>query len=138
MNILVVEDDRFMRGMLFQMMNHIGKHDVSFVTNGHNAVSLLGDPSHGFDLVFIDLHMPRLTGDKVIQIVQDIVHTNFVVVTGHPQAFQNPPKHVQFIRKPFDYNVIEGIIAETEKKLKAKKAGGKTVAPELSQSGTKL
>lgn len=121
MNILVVEDDRFLRGMLFQMMNHIGKHDVSFVTNGHNALSLLADPSHGFDLVFIDLHMPRMTGDKVIRIVQEIVDTNFVVVTGHPDAVQNPPRHVRVVPKPFDFNVIESIIRDTEQEIRARK-----------------
>ena len=118
MNILVVEDDRFLRGMLFQMINNIGHHEVSFLTNGHNALSLLADPQHGFHLVFIDLRMPRLNGDRVIDIIKDIAEVNFVMLTGHPQDYSRPPKHIKIIKKPFDYKVIENIIHQTEKSLK--------------------
>ncbi len=121
MNILIVDDDRFMRGMLFQMVNNIAKHEVSFVTNGHSAVSLLVDPVHGFDLVFIDLRMPRLNGDKVIEIIQDMMtNVHFVVLTGRPSDFPNLPKHIQIVQKPFDYSVIEQIIRGKESSLKGR------------------
>jgi len=121
-HILIVEDDRFMRGMLFQMLNNIGKHEISLLTNGHNAVSLLADPRHGFDLVFIDLHMPRLSGDKVIHIIQDITQVNFVVLTGHPNDFPKLSRQITVLKKPVDFSTIEKVVTDIEKKLKLKKS----------------
>lgn len=121
MNILIVDDDRFIRSMLSQMLNNIGKHEVSIVTNGHNAVSLLADPSHGFDIVFLDLQMPRLGGDQVINIIQDIARVNFVILTGRPNEFPKLPKQIKLIKKPFDYSMIENVVLDTEKRLKSKR-----------------
>jgi DNA-binding NtrC family response regulator len=122
MHILVVEDDRFMRGMMFQMLNNIGKHEVSLLTNGHHAVNLLADPNHGIDLVFLDLQMPRLTGDKVIESIQGIAKVNFVILSGHPEEFPQLPKHIRILKKPVDFTVIEKLVTGLEKILKSRQA----------------
>ncbi|MDD2709761.1 MAG: response regulator [Verrucomicrobiae bacterium] len=119
MKILIIEDDPAMRGALFQMINNIGKHDISLISDGHNAVSLLADPAHNFDLVFIDLRMPRLTGDKVIEIIQDISQVHFVALTAHLSDFPKLPKHIRVIEKPFDYETIEEAIREREQTLQS-------------------
>ena len=121
MNILIVEDDRFTRGMLFQMVSNIGEHDVSVVTNGRSAVSLLADPAHGFDLVFIDMYMPHLNGDKVIEIIQDVAKVHFVVLTGHPLDFPKLPGHIQIVRKPANYKLIQHVIQERENNFKSQR-----------------
>ncbi len=119
MNILIVDDDPHTRGMLFQLLHGMG-HEVSVLANGHNAVSLLADPQHGVDLVFLDLEMPRLTGDKVIEVIKDIVQVHFVIVTGN--STPKLPNHIQIIEKPFDLSAIEQVVYEREKDLRAKMA----------------
>jgi YesN/AraC family two-component response regulator len=119
MNILIVEDDRFMRGMLFQMIGTMGKHEVSCITNGHNAACLLADPAHGYDLVLIDLRMPRLTGDKVIELIKDIAQVHFIVLSGHPEEFPHLPKHIKVVKKPVDYTTVEKLLHDVEKKSRS-------------------
>lgn len=120
MNILIIDDDPYMRGMLFQIIKSIGKHEVSLLTNGYNAASLLADPQHGFDLVFIDSRMPRLSGGKVIEIIQDFIKVNFVVLTGHPEDITIKAKNIKVFKKPIDYTLIEKLILEAEKNQKPK------------------
>ena len=114
MNILIVEDDRRARNLLFDMINSMGNHDVSVLTNGRNAVALLADPEHNFDLVFLDLHMPRMDGQDVIQILSDIVKINIVVITGDASRFPNLPSHIPVISKPYTHSMISALLIKTD------------------------
>ncbi|MDD2707077.1 MAG: response regulator [Verrucomicrobiae bacterium] len=122
MNILIVEDDRQVRGMLFDMINALGRHEVSVLCNGHNAVSLLADPKHGFNLVFLDLNLPRLDGKSVIEALSGLVKVNIVVMSGDPEQYGQLPKTIRVLTKPFSLKDIEKVMVEAEKGLLEGKA----------------
>lgn len=103
MNVLIVDDDVQVCRTLYTVLSR--HHNTSVLSNGHNAVSLLADPSHGFDLVMIDMNMPRLSGKDVIQVLQDIVNVNFVIITGDPNVPQILRKY-DILQKPFDMNKL--------------------------------
>jgi CheY-like chemotaxis protein len=117
MNILIVDDDRKTRSVLYEMINASGNHLISVLTNGHSAVNLLADPQHGFDLVFLDLHMPRVNGRRVMEILQDIVQVNFVVITADPSRFGPLPPHVKVLTKPVTCSSILQVLKEEELRL---------------------
>jgi PAS domain S-box-containing protein len=63
LHILVAEDDLF-SGQLVERVLVRGGHEVRWVTNGREALSLID--SGRFDLLLLDLHMPELDGFQVI------------------------------------------------------------------------
>ena len=56
MKILIVEDDRSYRAMLYEFLHSEG-HEVLAVSDALHAVALLNEQSHGVDLVLLDLVM---------------------------------------------------------------------------------
>jgi DNA-binding NtrC family response regulator len=142
MNILIIEDDRLVRNMLYEMIGASGDHDVSVLTNGHNALSLLADPKHGFDLVFLDLKMPRLGGLAVIETLQSMLKINFVIVTADPTELPKLPSNIRLIVKPFTVDAIERVIAATQQHLQkgtsAKKISKLTQAEKDKRDGIGL
>ncbi len=117
MNILIVEDNRDVREFFYEMVNNIGRHEISILTNGRNALSVLADPDHGFDLVLLDIEMPRMSGSKVVDMIHDRVRVNFVVITGTPYELPQLPESIKVLRKPIEYEDLEAIISETEQAL---------------------
>jgi signal transduction histidine kinase/ActR/RegA family two-component response regulator len=59
--LLLAEDDPDVRRTLAVTLRRVG-FEVAEATNGEDAVSLMRDTPHGFDLLIIDIAMPRLDG----------------------------------------------------------------------------
>jgi DNA-binding NtrC family response regulator len=117
MNILIVDDEPSVCRVLYTAL--FDKHSVSILTNGHNAVCVLADPSHGFDLVMLDMHMPRLSGPEVIKMINDIVNTNFIIISGDSNIPPEITRRHMVLHKPFTIdNVREAI-----EKIRKKRAG---------------
>ncbi len=131
MNILIVEDNKEVRDFFYEMVNSIGRHEISVLTNGRNALSVLADPDHGFDLVLLDIEMPRMSGSKVVDMIHDRVKVNFVIVTGTPYELPQLPEQIQVLRKPVEYGDLELVIANVEKRLAAE---GDKQDPDLASS----
>ena len=67
-NILVAEDNPLNFELLQELLDGLG-HRTSWARDGHEAVSLA--QTGVFDLLFLDLHMPRLNGLEVMGILHD-------------------------------------------------------------------
>lgn len=108
MKILIVDDDRAFRGLLFELLNP--EHDVSVLCDGYNAISLLADPKHNFDLVILDIRMPRCNGDEVLRALEDWqnLKSRFVIVSGNvdPKRFRHLKNVAGVFAKPFDLGVF--------------------------------
>ena len=118
MRILVVDDDVEVRNMLYDYLSR--RHELSILTDGRNAVSLLSDVGHKFDVVFIDLNMPRMSGESVIGVIADLpdVKTKFVVVSAYPDRYRRAVKMgskvIGVLEKPFRLGAVEQMIATAE------------------------
>ncbi|BET66038.1 hypothetical protein ASA1KI_09560 [Opitutales bacterium ASA1] len=114
MKILVVDDDPAIRFLLLTVFGD--KHEVSLLCDGHNAISVLSDPSHGFDWVIIDWKMPRLSGEKVMEFLADWqnIKTKFVLISGYQfeKDTMRFPNLVACLSKPFS---VKEIVALVEK-----------------------
>ncbi len=83
MKVLIVEDDRSYRAMLYEFL-HSEEHEVLAVSDALHAVALLSEHDHGIDVVLLDLKMPRLGGCTLLETFANWprAHTRFIVMSG--------------------------------------------------------
>ena len=67
MNILIAEDEALHRDLLATILTQWPEHKVTMAEDGQAAWSLLTDPKRIFDLVFLDVKMPKLGGLELLQ-----------------------------------------------------------------------
>ena len=67
MNILIAEDEALHRDLLTGILARWPEHQVTLAEDGQAALDLLTDPKRLFDLVFLDVKMPRLGGLELLQ-----------------------------------------------------------------------
>ena len=112
MKILIVDDDPAIRLLLFTVFGD--DHEVSVLCDGHNAVSVLSDPNHQFDVVLLDLKMPRLSGEMVLEFLSGWhnIKTKFIIVSG----FSEEAEHLQYsnlvgaLPKPFNIRELVKLV----------------------------
>ena len=112
MKILIVDDDPAIRLLLFTVFGD--DHEVSVLCDGHNAVSVLSDPNHQFDVVLLDLKMPRLSGEMVLEFLSGWQNfkTKFIIVSG----FSEEAEHLQYsnlvgvLPKPFNIRELVKLV----------------------------
>ncbi len=131
MKILIVEDDRNYRFVLYELL-HLQGHDVLVVSDALHAIALLDERDNAIELVLLDLRMPRLSGD---QVMETFAHwgecrARFIIMSGHldTNRFKDHPKVVGCLQKPIEGPVLikmvndAGKLIAEEKKAAEKKA----------------
>lgn len=111
-NVLVVDDEKLICMDLQKIISSQG-HDVITTQNGLDAMRLIEDLS--FDLVFLDLMLPDLSG---VEVLKEIKKTKselpVVLVTGYPDseamnhALELGP--ISVLKKPFNRQQIRDIL----------------------------
>ena len=108
---LVVDDDAAIRILVSRILTKRG-FEVDVVRDGAEAIEQL--LAHGYDLIILDLMMPRIDGFAVVKYLADhqpdtlakvIVMTAF----GSSAIEKVCPPVVRFVEKPFD---IERLLDE--------------------------
>jgi CheY-like chemotaxis protein len=105
---LVVDDDPSSRFIYQQILTSLGFTVVS-AADGARALELLEESP--FDIVFLDMLLPRISGAELLNYARTVPHlrdTKFVVVSAHAgfkdSLTLNPPD--QFLLKPVLSNAI--------------------------------
>jgi two-component system response regulator (stage 0 sporulation protein F) len=109
---LVVDDDPDIQELLKDIVLKHG-HEVTVVDSGEEALEALDNQR--FDLVFLDLVLPHLSGVEVLRAIKDRDKKTIVaVITGFgddPQALEAMAMGPMFfIRKPFDVSEITAVV----------------------------
>lgn len=115
--ILVVDDSRTNLTVLGRRLGHLGYLTVLSDT-GAEALDLIA--ARGFDLVLLDMVMPRLTGVQVLREIRgsrDTIDLPVIMLTGR----SDPAAAVEalaagaddHVAKPFDFDVLAARIART-------------------------
>jgi excisionase family DNA binding protein len=111
MNVLVVDDDVAIRRLLEVWIRGEG-HRVDLAGNGAEAMTLL--TSRTYDLVFLDLHMPDLTGGQVLGRLQEYDdRPPVVLITG----FSETPMMDQALHYDLLYVLSKPFVREQVLKL---------------------
>lgn len=69
MNILIVEDDQVLGGLLESYLAKIGSHVVKQVEKGKEAIELIKKAQ--FDCAFVDLNLPDISGIEVLEVIKN-------------------------------------------------------------------
>ncbi len=98
------------------LLGHLNRnHELSLLTNGRNALALLADEDHGFDLVLLDLHMPRMGGDKLVNALNEWkgLNVRFIIMSGMPKIdhLQALPNVLAVLRKPFKMTALDALLS---------------------------
>lgn len=101
-SVLVVDDDREIRGLYRLILEREGFH-VDEASNGAEALQFL--LSHTPNVILMDMLMPMLGGEAVLRRIQkmrSLQHVRLVVITAYPRFRESvdflPPE--QFLVKP--------------------------------------
>ena len=129
--VLIVDDEAAIRSLLAIIARRAGC-TVDLAVDGVDAIRLLGE--NEYDVVLLDLMMPRINGYEVIDFLKrQRVKATVFVVTATPNIFFRDfdPEIVRsIIRKPFDVEVVASIIADA-----ALSERDDSTAPLLEDSG---
>jgi two-component system response regulator ResD len=113
-SVLVVDDESDVRTVLRVLLEQSG-YSVTEAADGQEALDLMSDGD--FDLMILDLMMPRLTGDEVLEICRadkKLAGIPIIVLTAKSQ-----PRDVErgyekgasfYVVKPFSNRTILGLV----------------------------
>lgn len=110
--ILIVEDDKFMRDLLFRHLTQQG-FQVSVAETGIEAIDQIRETN--FQMALIDILLPDMDGLELVDGMKKI-HSDIILImmTGHPSletALEAMKKGVQdYLIKPFKLEQLDEVI----------------------------
>ena len=128
--ILVVDDDRELREMLYRFLTYQGFY-VKTACHGGEAYEELGRDS--FDMVITDIYMPHMNGLELLdKIGQEYAHLVTLAMTGFP----SPEIHEKVLEKgaydclvkPFPLSLLMTTIEKCFKQSGSDTAPSKTIS----------
>ena len=139
MNILIVEDEATSREMLLNILKSEGDHRILTASDGDEALKLMEDPRHPFDVVFLDLLLPSISGLDLLERVRATPACRYVRVIictistdsatvvraarlGVRHYMVKPPDRIRVIEQ---LNIIKAEIAGQQKIEKPEDAAGR-------------
>jgi two-component system, NtrC family, response regulator PilR len=105
---LVIDDEEPIRQMIARVLTRDG-FAVEAASDGHEAIQMLDHG--GYDLVVLDLMMPRVDGFGVLRHLKEShpeVLANVIVATAMYSDFVNFPQIAGVLHKPFDLGDLRG------------------------------
>jgi CheY-like chemotaxis protein len=126
-NILVVDDEQIVRVMLEALLKRSG-YQVQSAVDGQDALDKV-DAGQQFDLLIMDLTMPRLDGKETFHALRNVRNnqTPVIICSGYlpdPEVFQRDTGHTPqgFLPKPYK---LEELTVAVERVLKQSRLSGK-------------
>ncbi len=114
LSVLIVDDDEAIRDLFKTLLQSLGIATISFATNGYEGYSLCKDSN--FDIVFMDVSMPVLSGiDAYKMIKEEKPQQKVVFITGifyedQIKELVDKEKAYGYIKKPFDIREIKALL----------------------------
>lgn len=112
-SILIIDDAYTVREYLRQTLMHLGMSQVHEAADGSRGLSVFNQHQH--DLVFLDIELPDINGQQLLEKIKtESDRTHVVMVTAH-NSVDNVQKSIAagasgFIAKPFSPQKIKNII----------------------------
>lgn len=118
LNILIADDDRFVRHLLKNILTNAG-HAVVVACNGREAYELAYD--HEIDVALMDMNMPEVDGWTASRFIKDHIdhRIQIIAVTSYglpgDQARAEAAGCTRFLSKPIDVSLLAEAIADVVK-----------------------
>ena len=112
--ILVVDDDHEVRSCIQELLEEEA-YEVETAIDGTDALDHLDHQRNVYDMILLDLTMPRLNGLQVLQTLQEQNSTllrSIIVLSGDEEALQQAAGMSvgNMLKKPFDLDVLLALI----------------------------
>lgn len=111
MKILICDDEIEIVKALEKYLKTKGC-DVGYALDGKEGLESI--KSGDYDIVFLDINMPELTGIDVVKYVKDNnIKTKVIFLTGYPcidEWFAKKIGAVEYLEKPVDLKVIGELV----------------------------
>lgn len=108
--ILIADDEEDVR-MIVRMA--LGDYSISEAADGEEAWQKFTEASPSFDLVIMDLSMPRLDGGELLQRIRARdLNCRIILLTGRLDWKDRSQPLVRVINKPFDNARLSEAVAE--------------------------
>jgi CheY-like chemotaxis protein len=138
--VLVVDDDSTNLALLVRVLGRAGMETVD-AEDGAEALTLLKKNPESFDVLLLDLVMPRLNGFQVLKRVKGNSHLRHIPVIL--QTASSAPEDIRrgmeagafyYLTKPFAHKVVLGIVKAAAQDV----ARYRVLHAEMERAGTPL
>lgn len=112
-SVLIIDDAYTVREYLRQTLMHLGISNIHEAADGKRGMQVFTETQH--DLVFLDIELPDINGQKLLQQIKTQADkTHVVMVTAH-SSVENVRNSIAagasgFIAKPFSPLKIKNIV----------------------------
>jgi len=110
--IFVDDEPKVLEGMERQLFQYADQWDMVFVNSGEDALAEMAKTT--FDVIVSDLRMPKMSGQVLLQHVQDrFPYVVRIALSGHSElevAMKSMPLVHQFLVKPCSPKVIQSTL----------------------------
>ncbi len=120
LNVLVVDDSAVMRKVVIRSARIAGLDMARVVEAGDGTEALAQLRAHGADLVFLDLHMPRMNGEAFLHVLRATPGREdlpVVVISSDGQAERvrrTEGLRARFLVKPFTPEELRTLLESVE------------------------
>jgi len=111
--ILVVDDDELVRMVTKAVLSYRG-YQVAEAGDGEEAIQKYAETNPPYDLVLMDLHMPRLNGYDALKRIRELnPRLKAILLSGgtqDPSSLGGEIEGVAYLQKPFDNQELAGVV----------------------------
>ena len=106
----MVDDEEMVRKAIRLILN-FGGYEITEAVDGEDAVKKYREASPPFDLILIDLDMPRVNGTEALaQIRSHDPDAKAILLSGGANVMAQ--ERMTFLQKPFDMHQLIGLVRE--------------------------
>lgn len=110
MRVLLVEDDRFLGDGIRAGLKHYG-HTVDWVTDGRAAIDVITASHETFDIIVLDIGLPKVSGLSVLGTIREKNITTPVIMLTAKDTIEDRVTGLDkgaddYITKPFDLDEL--------------------------------
>ena len=136
-NILIVDDEQSVVFLLKEELSEIEKYDVTVAYDGAEAINIL--QSQPFDVVLLDVKMPRVSGIEVLKYIREQHPTTIVLMLTNFADVKTAIETMKlgaydFVSKPYER---EELLATIDRALELRRLtiDNKLMEYELNRQG---
>lgn len=124
MRVLLVEDDEMLGDGIREGLKHYG-HTVDWVQDGKTAFDVLSRKQENFDVVVLDLGLPKMTGLEVLKRLREKNISTPVLILTAKDTIEDRVKGLDagaddYLMKPFDLDELCARLRALQRRSKSR------------------
>ena len=111
---LIIDDEQYIREIIVEVLKMWGIESQE-AEDGEQALNVVNRAEHPFEVVFIDLNLPNMSGKEVYErLVSILPDASYIFMSGFDQSHSETElpegNNYFFLKKPFTLVQLRGII----------------------------